>query len=74
MSLCSECPACGADLRAAPIPAASLHLYGYGRKATCDGCGQPAHFSRLIGVYDERRDRTDHWRCPDCGHVTPRFP
>jgi len=72
VSLFCECPACGADLRSTPIPVASLHLYG--DTPTCDGCGLSSHFSRLIGVYDERRDRTDHWRCPDCGHVTPRFP
>ena len=72
MSLYCECPNCGADLRSTPIPAVSLHLYG--GNPICADCGQPHHYSKLIAVYDVRRDRTDHWRCPDCGHVTPRFP
>jgi len=59
-----QCPHCHADLRAGPIPVGALHLYG--DTPTCDRCGQPAHYSRVMGIYDQRRDQTVAWRCPDC--------
>lgn len=28
------------------------------------------HFSRRMGIYDVKQDRTVGWRCPDCGDTT----
>lgn len=64
------CDACGADLRGPRIRLENLSLHG--GNATCDGCGDALHYSRLIGVYDPDRDRTVAWRCPDCGHEETR--
>lgn len=52
-------PKCTADLSGAEIPA-DLRNPFYGTTET--------HYSRVIGIYDRDRDRTTHWRCPDCGH------
>lgn len=60
-----ECPHCHADLRDDPIP--TEHLGWYGGNPICDGCGDPRHGSRLIGIYDQGLDRTVSWLCPDCG-------
>jgi len=51
MSAPTECPKCKADLRQKPPP----HYRGRG------------DLSRVIGIYDRDRDRTTHWKCPDCG-------
>ena len=64
------CEECRADLRGPSIPTEGLYMYG--GNATCDGCGDALHYSRLIGVYDPDRDRTVVWRCPDCGHEETR--
>jgi hypothetical protein len=29
-------------------------------------------WGRLIGIYDDVKDRTVAWRCPDCNHEWPR--
>ena len=29
-------------------------------------------YSRLIGIYDQDKDRTVAYRCPDCGKVDER--
>lgn len=50
------CPLCKADLTGEPIPEESREFYG-----------THTHFSRRIGIYDQRRDCTVAWRCPDCG-------
>lgn len=34
--------------------------------------GTATHFSRVIGWYDRRYDRTTHWVCPDCKHQWER--
>lgn len=49
------CPHCGANFQGDPIPEESQHLYG------------ATHYSRKIGIYDQVRDRTVEWMCPDCG-------
>jgi len=56
MSAPTECPKCKVDLR----------------ERWMDANGQEAEGSRVIGVYDRDRDRTTHWRCPDCGHEWER--
>ncbi len=50
------CPSCGADLQGAPIEVDKQYLYG------------STHFSRKIGIYDQARDMTVEWCCPDCNH------
>lgn len=55
------CPFCGVSLLGAEIPEQSREHYG----------GQ-THFSRVIGVYSQERDRTVAWRCPDCGKESER--
>jgi rubredoxin len=49
----TECPKCHADLR-------------YGISDIKDN-GEFEYFSRVISIYDRDKDRTTHWRCPDCG-------
>lgn len=49
----TECPKCHADLREIVV------VTGSG--------GDTWEGSRVIGVYDRDKDRTTHWRCPDCG-------
>lgn len=64
------CPHCGNTLASTPIPVDSMGCYGGtdGEPMDCPyGCGQPRHYSRLIGLYDTGRDRTAAWQCPDCG-------
>jgi len=51
MSAPTECPKCGEDLR----------------ERWMDVNGQEQEGSRVIGIYDRDRDRTTHWKCPDCG-------
>lgn len=46
----------GCDLTGKPIPETDRHMFG-----------GKAHFSRRIGLYDQARDRTVSWLCPDCG-------
>lgn len=70
-----HCPHCGADLAADPIPTDGI-AKGYwsaNEDGTCrDGCSRPAHFSHLIGIYDQGRDRTVEWMCPFCSGRWPR--
>ncbi len=54
------CPSCDADLRGEPIPDETREHYSV------------THYSRRIGIYDRRLDRTVAWRCPDCGYEWPR--
>lgn len=49
-----NCPHCLAELQGDPIPEDSQKLYG------------ATHFSRKIGLYDQTKDRTVKWMCPDC--------
>jgi len=65
-----NCPKCGSDLRGPTHTGPHPEWYGFGD--TCEVCGDPPHFSRVIGVYDRDRDRTVAWRCPDCGHQEAR--
>lgn len=52
---CAEyCPSCGANLQGPSIDADKQHLYG------------ATHFSRKIGIYSMKEDRTIKWACPDC--------
>ena len=32
-----------------------------------------ARCSRMIAIYDQRRDMTIQYRCPDCGAIWDRF-
>ena len=52
----TECPQCHADLRGGEIPLCDRAAFG----------GE-SRFSRCIAIYDRDKDRTTHWRCPDCG-------
>lgn len=51
-----RCPLCRADLTGSPIPKEDQELFG-----------GATHFSLKISIYDLSRDRTTHYRCPDCG-------
>ncbi len=55
-TLFGACPKCEASWQGKPIPEDQQDLYG-GTK----------WFSRVIGLYDRKTDRTVAWRCPDCG-------
>jgi len=58
------CPACKSDLYR---PAA--------KGEWTDAQGQSHDMpdgSRVIGLYDWETDRTETWKCPDCGHEWPR--
>jgi hypothetical protein len=57
----TRCPNCDANLVGDPIPEQQRHHFG-GKK----------NFMRTIGLYDDDRDMTIAWRCPDCGHEWPR--
>lgn len=61
MSDRDECPN-GCSLIGKPIPEEHRDLYGEG----------VTHFSRAIGIYDQLRDRTVEWACPDCNVRWPR--
>jgi Zn-finger nucleic acid-binding protein len=50
-----HCPHCNANLQGEPIPRESQEAYG------------ATHFSRKVALYSRERDRTEGWRCPDCG-------
>ena len=52
----TECPHCRADLRGYEIPLCDRHAYGGKERLT-----------RAIAIYSRERDRTTHWKCPDCG-------
>lgn len=56
-----RCPHCDADLQGMEIPEEARYNFG-----------GATHFSRRINVYDWNRDRTTHYRCPDCGKEWPR--
>jgi len=62
MTTPNKCPACNANLQGEPIPEKSREHFG-----------NATHFSRVIGIYDTRRDRTTDWQCPDCGHRWARL-
>ena len=62
MSSPCDCPSCKADLRDGKIPEESKHCYGK----------ETEYFSKVIGLYDERKDRTTHWLCPICGYKWER--
>jgi hypothetical protein len=70
------CPKCGNDLRGDTIVVSYGGTSGEPRQrssALCRfGCGRTEHYSRLIGIYDQRRDRTVSWQCPDCLAVWDR--
>jgi ribosomal protein L37AE/L43A len=57
-----SCPKCETSWQGKPIPEDQQDLYG-GEK----------WFSRVIGLYDVRRDGIIAWRCPDCGTTWDRF-
>lgn len=49
------------------------------REFSCPKCGADLRdheagppFKREIGIYDQYRDRTVAWQCPDCEHQWPR--
>ena len=56
-----QCPHCGVSLIGAEIPEAIREQYG-----------MATHFRREVGIYDQRRDRTVAWCCPDCQRTWPR--
>jgi len=71
------CPSCKSDLQ-------GEHIWSYfkgktgsdeesDRIAEMYGANrEKGHFGREIGIYDQGRDRTIAWRCPDCDHEWPR--
>lgn len=50
-----SCPHCGVDLQGKPIPEEHRHLFG------------ATHFSRKIALYNDKKDCTVAYLCPDCG-------
>ncbi len=56
MSYYDFCPHCKADLTGAAIPYEDRKHYIAGT----------THYSRLVAIYDNERDRTVAWMCPDC--------
>ena len=44
----------------------------FGRCPHCNADWRDGKFSRVLGVYDVRRDRTVAWKCPDCGREFDR--
>lgn len=61
MAIPTKCEKCGSDFDGGPIPEDIRESYE-----------QPWRWSRVIAVYDQRRDCTVAYRCPDCGHEVPR--
>lgn len=57
----NKCPHCGSDQTGAVIPADIREYYG-----------NETHFSRTIAIYDEVKDRTIEYKCPDCGKRWPQ--
>lgn len=55
----THCPKCRADFQGEPIPQKYIDKGYY---------GEHTHFSRIIGISDEKTDRVVLWACPDCGH------
>jgi hypothetical protein len=55
------CPKNGCDLRGQEIPAKYREWHG-----------NQTHYSNMIGIYDQERDRTVGWKCGVCGHQWPR--
>lgn len=60
LATADHCPSCGTDLRGEPIPEADREHYG-----------EATHYRRVIAIYSRERDRTEGWRCPDCGYEEP---
>lgn len=50
-----NCPKCGVNLLAGPVPDKYLEHYGQSR-----------YYKREIGFYDMNKDRTVYHVCPDC--------
>jgi hypothetical protein len=51
-----NCPKCKISLIGAPIPQEDRELFG-----------GASNFRREIGIYDQRKDMTVAYECPDCG-------
>lgn len=63
-----HCPHCHADLRGENIYEHFLSKYqdeAEAKRAT-GMYGGDGYFYRTIAVYSLERDRTTHYRCPDC--------
>lgn len=57
-----NCPHCGTNWVNKPIPKEYRHNYS-----------PPYFYSRVIGMYDDRRDCVTRYVCPDCKTEFPRF-
>lgn len=64
-----ECPHCGVSLRGKMIPEEWREMYTNAEVSDecLNGCGHAPHFTRIIAIYDQKTNRTTHWKCPDCG-------
>jgi DNA-directed RNA polymerase subunit RPC12/RpoP len=51
----TNCPHCGANLIGNPIPDDIKAEYG-----------NASHFSRIVGLYDQKTQRIKAYECPDC--------
>jgi hypothetical protein len=73
-----ECPNCNAQFEKDDIYEVFLKKYGDEKKALEVAAlygwtkENPCKFSRVIGVYCYVKDRTTHWKCPDCDFLMPR--
>ncbi len=63
-----HCPNCKTDLRGENIYEYFLAKYNDEVKAkqSADMFGGDGYFYKTISVYSFERDRTTHYRCPDC--------
>jgi len=62
MSERNSCPKCAANWIGAPIPADIREFYY-----------PPYFFKREVGLYDQGRDITVAYKCPDCQTVFDRW-
>lgn len=71
------CPNCKNDLDSGLIYETFLAKYGNEKRALDIAAKYGAtktegRWGRQIGIYDRDKDRTTHYKCPDCGHIWER--
>ena len=63
------CPHCNADLRDRNIYEFFLDLYkGDEKRAalSASNYGGDGYFYKTIAIYNQEKDRTTHYKCPNC--------
>ena len=80
-SIHGNCPSCGVSLDGSNIYEDFLAKYGDEKEATraaamYAGWGQHGLdncWGRAIALYDQKKDMTTAYQCPDCQHTWSRF-